>query len=65
MPLEHRVHQYGLLAEAAQVEVTARLGPGLQGQLCGSSAVATDAWGHDDLKVVLQQEAPVASAHIL
>lgn len=59
------VHQHPLLVEAAQIEVTAGLGPGLQGWLCGSSAMATVAWRHGDLKVMLQHDIPVANAHVL
>ena len=65
--MEHTVHAHAILAEAAQVEVAARVGPGLRRRLRGRPALAAAvaaAWGREDLEVAPRDEARVAQAHV-
>lgn len=61
-PLEHPVHEHAVLAETAQVEVAARVRPGLRGFRGGSAMAA--ARGREDLQVAPRDEARMTHAHI-
>ncbi|MEJ1284152.1 hypothetical protein NN561_015134 [Cricetulus griseus] len=61
-PLEHPVHEHAVLAETAQVEVAARVRPGLRGFRGGRAMAA--ARGREDLQVAPRDEARMAHAHV-